>query len=189
MSTHEAPVYALFADAEKHWDTYPGLMSLRDTIRTNVSRLRSEVHKHPELLVGRARNVDQAVQLFNRTRRNNLLVENEAITLAHHLPADFELPTIGQLARHTRQRDSFFTMMLHRISRGDYPFTEAVGEPGPLLSITLLAGYSLSIQRLLASRRFAAGVHFDNMIISGLSTMMNPKSVLYRDIFRAPQAG
>lgn len=186
MRSHEHPVLPFFRQAEIIWNQFPGTASVPLPARENIQRLFTLTKLRPEMLTVRAQDLDSAVRLFNSLKRRHKLSQAEPRTLARELPKDFRLPTLPQLARNTRQSEPFFGMVMSRIRRGDYGFTQHVTDPGPLSSIAILASYSLAVHRILIARGHAVGSGFDNTLISGLSTMMNPKSPLYRDIFQTP---
>lgn len=184
MRSHEHPVLPLLRQAEIIWREQTDTASVPVRVRKNISRLFEVTKDQPELLSTRAQDLDDAVRLFNRLRRRSALMGAESRTLAQVLPEAFRLPTFGQLSRSTRQSEPFFGMMISRLRRGDFGFTQNITRPESLGTMAILSGYSLAIHRQLAFRRYAVGSGFDNTLLSGLSTMLNPQSPLYRDIFR-----
>ncbi len=185
MRSHEHPVLPLLRQAEAAWRRKTTTSSVSARLQRNVTRLFELAKDQPDVLSVRAQDLDSAVRLFNHLRRSNSLTGAESRTLAQILPGEFRLPTFGQLSRNTRQSRSFFDMMISRLQRGDYGFTQNIAQPETLGTLTILSGYSLATHRQLAFRRHAVGSGFDNILVSGLSTMLNPESALYRDIFRA----
>ena len=186
MHSLEHPVHFLFRQAEVAWKQFSNKGNMPTQTRANIDGLFVATIRNPEILTARAQDLDDAIKLFNHLNRRGEHSQNESKILAEVLPRGFMLPTLPQLARNTRQSESFFRMMVSRTKRGDYGFAQQVSNPEPLSSISILAGYSLAVHRMLARDRHAVPLGFDNTIISGLSTMINPQSPLYRDIFQAP---
>ena len=185
MRSHEHPVLPLLRQAEIIWRKQTDIAPVPVRVQKNITRLFEMAKDQPDVLSVRAQDLDSAVRLFNHLRRRSELRDNESRTLAQVLPKEFRLPTFGQLSRNTRQSKPFFDMMISRLQRGDYGFTQNIAQPDTLGTLAILSGYSLATHRQLAFRRHAVGSGFDNILVSGLSTMLNPESALYRDIFRA----